>query len=60
MGLFRKKQPDWDDGERCPRCRERVPEGAVECMMCGLALAPVRGPDRQPERDVATAGRPQP
>jgi hypothetical protein len=43
MRLFGRQKPKLeDDTERCPRCRERVPEGATECMMCGLALAPVR------------------
>jgi hypothetical protein len=46
MGLFRRKQLHEEDDERCPNCRERVPEGAVKCMMCGLALEPVRGTSR--------------
>jgi hypothetical protein len=54
MRLFGRQKPTLeDDTERCPRCRERVPEGATECMMCGLALVPVRtaerdGPDTTP------------
>jgi hypothetical protein len=36
MGLFRSKQLTEKEDERCPNCRERVPEGAVTCMMCGL------------------------
>jgi hypothetical protein len=55
MRLFpRKKQPLDDDAERCPRCRERVPEGAAECMMCGIGLAPFREAD--PERSLAPSG----
>lgn len=56
MRLFgRKKLQSFDDGsERCPRCRERVPEGAVECMMCGLALTPFREVD--PGRTMTPSG----
>jgi hypothetical protein len=58
VGLFRRKQAGLeDDSERCPRCRERVPDGAVECMMCGLALAPVRVQTSQ-ERAEARRGEP--
>jgi hypothetical protein len=42
MSLFRRKPLNEENDERCPNCRERVPEGAVTCMMCGLALEPVR------------------
>jgi hypothetical protein len=49
MGLFRRKQLNEEDDERCPNCRERVPEGAVACMMCGLALEPVRDASRDAE-----------
>jgi hypothetical protein len=42
MRFFRRKRLDDDDTERCPRCREAVPEGAAECMMCGLPLEPFR------------------
>ena len=55
MRVFRRKRLPLDDGaERCPRCRERVPEGAVECMMCGLALIAFREAD--PTRTVAQSG----
>jgi hypothetical protein len=57
MGLFRKKRPEWDDDERCPRCRERLPEGAAECMMCGLALAPLRGESPRASSEVSSAVR---
>ena len=42
MGLFRRKTTVEDEGDRCPRCTERVPEGAGECAMCGLDLRPLR------------------
>ena len=42
MGLFRRKTIVEDEGDRCPRCTERVPEGAGECAMCGLDLRPLR------------------
>ena len=42
MRLFRRKATSEDEGERCPRCRERVPEGADECLMCGVDLRPLR------------------
>ena len=56
MRLFgRKKLQPFDDGsERCPRCREHVPEGAGECMMCGLALTPFREAD--PSRTMTASG----
>ena len=42
MGLFRRKTTVEDEGDRCPRCTERVPDGAGECAMCGLDLRPFR------------------
>jgi rRNA maturation endonuclease Nob1 len=56
MRLFGRKQIDEDHEERCPRCREHVPEGASECRMCGLALAPLRS---RPERTPQEAGAPK-
>jgi hypothetical protein len=41
MRLFRRKRSD-EEAARCPRCGEPVPEGALECMMCGVALEPLR------------------
>ena len=49
MGLFRRKQLNGEEGERCPNCRERVPDGADICMMCGLRLTPLRGRAREPD-----------
>jgi rRNA maturation endonuclease Nob1 len=37
MRLFRRKTPT-DDAARCPECRERVPNDADECAMCGHDL----------------------
>jgi rRNA maturation endonuclease Nob1 len=42
MRLFKRKSPIDDDALRCPACRERVPDGAVECAMCGRDLRDVR------------------
>jgi hypothetical protein len=43
MGLFRRKQREERFDERCPNCREPVPEGAIKCTMCGIDLRPLRG-----------------
>lgn len=42
MALFRRKETVEEEPERCPVCRERVPEGADECAMCGTDLKPLR------------------
>jgi hypothetical protein len=42
MGLFRRKRNDDEVEERCPQCREPVPEGAADCVMCGADLRPLR------------------
>jgi uncharacterized Zn finger protein (UPF0148 family) len=42
MRLFRRKRSEEDEVAHCPRCREPVPKGAVDCMMCGEALGPLR------------------
>jgi predicted amidophosphoribosyltransferase len=57
MGLFRSKQLGEAEDERCPNCRERVPYGAVACMMCGLALEPVRAASRDSEEKRPAARR---
>ncbi len=49
MGLFRRKAIIEDEGERCPRCAERVPDGASECAMCGVDLRPLRSPSAGPQ-----------
>ena len=43
MGLFGRKSRHDEAEERCPRCSEPLPEGAVECVMCGIDLRPLRG-----------------
>jgi hypothetical protein len=57
MGLFRKRAQDGDQAERCPRCRERLPDGATTCMMCGVALEPLLGARRNEEAGVSNAPR---
>jgi hypothetical protein len=42
MRLFRRKTTDDELEERCPQCGEPVPDGAAECMMCGVDLRPFR------------------
>lgn len=56
MGLFRKKSTAAEEAERCPHCRELLPDGAVECMMCGVALEPLRGVESS-EEAKASGGR---
>jgi hypothetical protein len=57
MGLFRKRAKGDDAAERCPRCRERLPDGATACMMCGVALEPLLGELRNEEEKVSSAPR---
>jgi hypothetical protein len=54
MRLFGRNETADDHEERCPRCRERVPEGAGECQMCGLALAPVRSRAERAPQEAST------
>ena len=42
MGLFRSKTTIEAEPERCPLCRERIPDDANECAMCGADLRPLR------------------
>jgi rRNA maturation endonuclease Nob1 len=42
MGLFRRKANVEVEPERCPVCRERLPDDADECAMCGADLKPLR------------------
>ena len=49
MRLFRRKQSEEDLEERCPQCSEPIPQGADECMMCGVGLRPFRGDSRYEE-----------
>jgi hypothetical protein len=57
MRFFRRKRSSDDETERCPRCREPVPEGAAECMMCGLPLEPFRAALSNEEAETQTADR---
>lgn len=43
MGLFRRKPSSDEREDRCPHCAEPLPEDALECMMCGNDLRPLRG-----------------
>jgi hypothetical protein len=54
MRLFGRKTTSEHEGERCPRCRERVPDGSDECLMCGVDLRPLRrgSPDGKAETPV--------
>ena len=42
MRLLGRKQNNDQHEERCPHCSERIPEGALECMMCGVDLRPLQ------------------
>jgi hypothetical protein len=58
MRFFRRKPTKDDEPERCPHCREPVPDGAVECKMCGAALEPLRPVPRSEETELSKATRP--
>ncbi len=57
MRLFQRKPSTDDQADRCPRCRERVPDGAAECMMCGLALEPLRSAPAGDDAEAASGDR---
>lgn len=59
MRFFRREPTKDDEPKRCPHCREPVPDGAVECMMCGGSLEPLRGEPRSEETEPATGNRPE-
>ena len=42
MRFFRSKTDVEVEPERCPVCRERVPEHADQCGMCGADLRALR------------------
>jgi hypothetical protein len=44
MRLFKRGREE--EPPQCPECRERIPEGAVECAMCGHRLAGTSGEER--------------
>jgi zinc-ribbon domain len=58
MRFFRRKRSDDEEVERCPRCGEPVPEGAVECMMCGVALEPLRAVPQSERTEASRTYRP--
>lgn len=41
MSLIKRKKGSDDESARCPNCRERLPEGARQCTMCGRSVADV-------------------
>jgi len=47
MSLFRRKATLEVEPERCPVCRERLPDKAEECGMCGTDLKPLRPSDER-------------
>ena len=56
MGLFRNKEIIDEESERCPRCAERVPEGASDCAMCGMDLRPLRSTPAGPQVEQSAKG----
>jgi zinc-ribbon domain len=58
MRLFRRKPIDDEVEERCPQCGEPVPDGAADCMMCGVDLRPYRGTPGSPELKSAETDSP--
>jgi zinc-ribbon domain len=58
MRFFRRKPTTNDEPERCPHCREPLPDGAIECMMCGAALEPLRAEPRSRETGALEGRRP--
>ena len=55
MRLFGRKPSNDEVEERCPQCGEPVPEHAVECMMCGVDLRPLRGRPSTEELESSTS-----
>jgi hypothetical protein len=58
MGLFRRKHRDDARDDRCPVCSEPVRHGALECMMCGIDLRPLRSAGER-SGDQAGGGGPR-
>lgn len=58
MRLFGRKRSNDEPEERCPQCGEPVPDQAVECMMCGVDLRPLRGRTSSEERESSTSPPP--
>jgi hypothetical protein len=57
MRLFGRKRSNDEPQERCPQCLEPVPDQAVECMMCGVDLRPLRG---RPSEELESSTSPPP
>jgi len=55
MGLFRRKRGDDEPEDRCPVCGEPIPDGALECMMCGIDLRPLRYQGTGGDQEAAEA-----
>ena len=55
MRLFGCKRSNDEAEERCPQCGEPVPDQAMECMMCGADLRPLRGRSRSEEVESSTS-----
>jgi hypothetical protein len=49
MRFFRRKPTSEIERERCPYCREPLPEEAVECVMCGATLPRSRAEEEETE-----------
>ena len=49
MAPVKRKQSAKEVDVRCPKCRERVPDGSRQCTMCGHSLADVAA-EAAPER----------
>ena len=58
MRLFGRRRSKDDVEERCPHCGEPVPEGALECLMCGVDLKQLRGDSRDEAAEAAQADSP--
>lgn len=58
MRLFGRKRSNDEAEERCPQCGEPVPDQAVECMMCGVDLRPLRGRTSSEELEPSTSPPP--
>jgi hypothetical protein len=58
MRLFGRKRSNDEVEERCPHCGEPVPDQAVDCMMCGVDLRPLRGRPRGEELESSPSAPP--
>jgi zinc-ribbon domain len=56
MRLIGRKHSEDENEERCPYCREPIPEGAAECMMCGAAITPTDGAAGSTEDEAPPGG----